>query len=97
MEAVPFPSFPTFEWDDTKRQSNLQKHNIDFVAAAAALLKPHVQVRSDREGETRTLAICPDTHKLIAVVYTMRGETCRIISARAARKHEQREYRQIYG
>ncbi|WP_230059549.1 MULTISPECIES: BrnT family toxin [Agrobacterium] len=30
--------------------------------------------------------------RLIAVVYTMRGETCRIISVRAARKNEQQLY-----
>jgi uncharacterized DUF497 family protein len=33
-----------------------------------------------RRGEVRALAICPESQRLI-VVYTMRGETCRIISA----------------
>ncbi|MDI6835009.1 MAG: BrnT family toxin [Rhizobiaceae bacterium] len=30
--------------------------------------------------------------RLIAVVYTMRGDICRVISARVARPNEQREY-----
>ncbi|MCV3764768.1 BrnT family toxin [Rhizobium sp. TRM95796] len=51
---------------------------------------------SNRGGEARTLAICPDSSRLIAVVYKMRDDICRIISARAARKNEQRAYRQIY-
>ena len=51
---------------------------------------------SERNDEIRTLAICPLTDRLIAVVYTMRGDICRIISARAARKNEQRAYRQVY-
>ncbi|MCQ1855624.1 BrnT family toxin [Neorhizobium galegae] len=32
----------------------------------------------------------------MAVVYTMRGEKCRIISARAARQNEQRLYCDCY-
>ncbi|MCM2498321.1 BrnT family toxin [Neorhizobium galegae] len=43
------------------------------------------------------MAVCPEQRRLIAVVYTMRGEVCRIISARTASKHEQRAYRQIFG
>ena len=87
------------EWDENKRRANLLKHDIDFIraAAAAALQRPHMTITSNREGEARTLAICPDTHKLIAVIDTMVGQACRIISARAARKNEQRAYRQIFG
>ncbi|MGV1846863.1 MULTISPECIES: BrnT family toxin [unclassified Rhizobium] len=56
--------------------------------------EPHIEYGFDREGEVRTVAICTDSGKLIAIVYTMRGEICRIISARAARKNEIREYHQ---
>ncbi len=94
---IDLQEFHEFEWDENKRRANLLKHEIDFIRAASALQKPHVKITSNRDGEARTLAICPDTHKLIAVVYTMRGEACRIISARAARKNEQRAYRQIFG
>ncbi len=97
MQSELAPFFATFEWDENKRRANLLKHDIDFIRAAAALQRPHMKITSNREGEARTLAICPDTQKLIAVVYTMRGEACRIISARAARKNEQRAYRQIFG
>jgi len=86
--------FASHEWDEDKRQSNLRKHGIDFEDAVLALREPHIEYRSDREGEVRTVAICPDSGKLIAIVYTMRGEVCRIISARAARKNEIREYHQ---
>ncbi|WP_454850044.1 BrnT family toxin [Rhizobium binxianense] len=89
--------FSSFEWDEDKRQANILKHGIDFPRAAAALNEPRLEKRSDRNGEVRTLAICPDSLKLIAVIYTMRNESCRIISARAARKNEQKAYRQIFG
>lgn len=88
--------FARFEWDENKRQQNIKKHGIDFPRAAAALEQPHLEKSSDKNGEARTLAICPETHRLIAVVYTMRGEVCRIISARAARKNEQEQYRQLF-
>ncbi|MBW8285529.1 MAG: BrnT family toxin [Rhizobium sp.] len=97
MQSELSPFFATFEWDENKRHANLLKHGIDFIRAASALQQPHVKIMSNRDGEARILAICPDTQKLIAVVYTMRGEACRIISARAARKNEQRAYRQVLG
>ncbi|MBB5276865.1 hypothetical protein HNR26_002943 [Rhizobium rosettiformans] len=86
-----------FEWDENKRRLNVQNHGIDFIDAANALRTgPRLDIESYRNGELRTLSICPDTLKLIAVVFTMRGDLCRIISARTARKDEQRKYRQIY-
>ncbi|MGA1802519.1 BrnT family toxin [Rhizobium sp. HT1-10] len=89
--------FEGFEWDESKRLLNIAKHSIDFIRAANALGQPHIEMPSDKQGEVRTLAICPDSQRLIAVVYTMRGSICRIISARAAHKNERRAYRQIYG
>lgn len=86
----------TFEWDETKRRLNLEKHGIDFPRASMALRGPRLDMQSERNGEIRTLSICPDTRKLLAVVYVMRGVKCRIISARTAHQNEQRRYRQIY-
>lgn len=88
--------FSSFEWDERKRLANIDKHGIDFLDAVTALMRPHAEKRTDRDGEVRILAVCPETERLIAVIYTMRGETCRIISARAARKHEREKYRQIF-
>ncbi|MFQ5730311.1 MAG: BrnT family toxin [Waddliaceae bacterium] len=36
-------------------------------------------------------------NRIIAVVYTPRGDKIRIISARKARKNEERKYRSIQG
>lgn len=88
--------FSRFEWDENKRLKNVEKHGIDFPRAAVALMQPHAEKRSDQNGEVRILAVCPETARLIAIVYTMRGEACRIISARAARDNEKKQYRQLY-
>ncbi|HWU63457.1 MAG TPA: BrnT family toxin [Ensifer sp.] len=94
MQVV-WTEFSRFEWDEDKRISNIAKHGIDFPRAANALMQPHIEKSSDKHGEVRTLAVCSETGRLIAVVYTMRGDACRIISARAARKNEQKQYRQL--
>ena len=86
--------FLSFEWDDAKRAANLQKHGIDFEDAVFALHQFHFEIPVNRHGEARTLAICSDIDRIITVVYTMRGEVCRIISARRAHRHEQRIYHQ---
>jgi len=86
----------SFEWNEQKRVANIAKHGIDFEDAAIALQQPRLEFPSDRNGETRILAICPDTDTLIAVAYTTRDTTCRIISARRARKNEQRLYYEHY-
>jgi uncharacterized protein len=90
-------AFAAFEWDEAKRSQNVVKHGIDFLEAAVALKGSRLEMPSLRNGELRTLAVCSGRTKLISVVYLSRNGVCRIISARAARKNEQREYRQIYG
>ncbi|MCO6185517.1 BrnT family toxin [Rhizobium sp. L1K21] len=88
--------FSSFEWDEGKRLSNIEKHGIDFLTAAVALMQPHLESRTDRNGEVRILAICSESARIIVVIYTMRADTCRIISARAARKHERESYSQVF-
>ena len=84
--------FFAFEWDEAKRLSNVKKHGIDFEDAVIALSGPRFDYPSSRSGEERTVAICLFETKLIAVIYTMRESSCRIISVRAARINEQRAY-----
>ncbi len=53
--------------------------------------------RSDREEEERYITIGELNNHIIAVIYTLRNENIRIISARRARKNEEKEYRSIQG
>ncbi|MFH1796937.1 MAG: BrnT family toxin [Pseudomonadota bacterium] len=66
---------------------------MTFDEAAIALRQPHLEYDSIRSDEHRIVAICPHSNRIIGVVYTRRGDRCRIISARPARENEQREYR----
>lgn len=82
-----------FEWDDDKNRGNRAKHGIDFEEATEVFYGSTLVRRSDRKNEERWVAIGRSERRLIAVVFTKRGSTIRIISARRARKNEEREYR----
>ena len=81
-----------FEWDERKRLEVLKDRGIDFVDAAKVLLGRVHRYRSDRDGETRFVAIGPMEEVLIAIIYTIRGTNLRIITARRAWPNEQRAY-----
>lgn len=92
--AVPFGRF---EWDERKRQRNVERHGIDFEDAARIFEGPILTVRSDRGSEVRYVALGLLDDVEIAVVYTVRSEACRIISARRARQDERKAYHQAFG
>ncbi len=83
-----------FEWDEEKRQINLQKHGIDFLDAAEcfeAAMYVRLDTRRDY-GENRFVAIGLLRSEVVTVVYTMRGETIRLISLRRATRTEKGIY-----
>lgn len=88
-----FESVRAVEWSEQKAETNRRKHGIDFDEAVEALYRPVLIRRSDRNNEERWLAIGETERRVIAVVFTWRGDTLRIISARRARKNEERSYR----
>ncbi|HET7805143.1 MAG TPA: BrnT family toxin [Pseudolabrys sp.] len=83
-----------FEWDNDKRRANIAKHGIDFADAAEVFCDPkQYTLRSRiRSGETRFVSVGTAGGSLIAVVFTWRGNTVRIVSARAARRSERDQY-----
>ncbi len=83
-----------FEWDEAKRQSNIEKHGIDF-AEAVAIFDNYVSMYQDTRadyGEVRYVSIGLLQGVEIAVIHTFRGGKNRIISARKARVKERRMY-----
>ena len=85
-----------YEWDDRKNHANRHKHGIDF-ADAARIFEASVPVfeaedRRRNYGEPRIRAIGMCAEDLLYVVYTPRGDTRRIISARRASRAEERLY-----
>lgn len=90
----------TFEWDVHKAKSNVKKHRVHFEQAAEVFLDAlqlsimdiehsEIEERWVTMGKTKS-------GKLLVVSHTFQEHkedaTIRIISAREATKHEQRQY-----
>jgi uncharacterized DUF497 family protein len=86
------------EWDEAKRAANEVKHGIDFVRAGLLFDgRPTVSFTSPRADEERYLTIGDLDGRLYTVVWTRRGDVIRLISARRARREEEKRYRSLHG
>ncbi len=84
-----------FEWDTEKAAANLNRHGVAFSLATSVFDDPHsIDREDDREdyGEVRRSIVGLVNHMELAVAYTWRGNCIRLISARRATPHEQRNY-----
>lgn len=78
-------------WDPEKRQTNLEKHGLDFVDAVMVLdSKYRLDVKSVRNLELRTqsFAYVFDELAVLTVVHVSRENSMRIISFRPASEIE---------
>ena len=84
-----------FQWDENKAASNHAKHGVSFDVARRvftdAFAVDQIDDRQAYDEERFTLTGIAEGHVLF-VVYTLRGETIRIISARGAEPNEERDY-----
>lgn len=82
------------EWDDNKNRINIQKHGISFATAALVFADEERIEYYDRlhsQDEDRYVVLgC--VQGVLYVVYTMRGEAARLISARLATPTERKIY-----
>ena len=84
-----------FQFDPAKAAGNLRKHEVSFADAEAVFMDALAlhRIDPDAEGEERFVAIgAGSAGHLLVVVYTLRGEAIRLISARRATPVEIRAY-----
>ena len=92
MQESTAPQFD-FEWDEGKRKSTLLKHGIDFLDAARIFDgRPTVHAPSKYPDGDRWIATARLSGRFVSVVYVHRNGRIRIITARRARRNEQREH-----
>lgn len=79
-----------FEWDETKALANKAKHGVSFRSALAVFLDAHAPDRHDKGDHTedRFVTLGLVQGYLLVVVYTLRHDAVRLISAREATRHE---------
>ena len=84
-----------FEWDEAKNTANVVKHGVGFARACGVFKDVFaIEQVDDRRnyGEERYVIIGMAEGRLLSVVYTMRGDALRLISARRATSLEKRRY-----
>lgn len=84
-----------FEWDDKKSNICYLQRGFDFRFAANIFFDPYrITVQDLREdyGESRYVTFGKIENRLFCVVYTLRGDIIRIISARKANSREVKKY-----
>jgi uncharacterized protein len=79
-----------FIWDETKRQTNLQKHGLDFADAEKVFYGPLVLFEDTREGygEQRMIGIGLLDYLVVLMVHVESDDAIRIISMRKADSDE---------
>ena len=79
----------TFEFDETKNQTNLKKHGIDFVEAQLLWNDPRLlEIPAKTEDEPRYLVIGVINNKHWSAVITYREANVRFVSVRRSRTEE---------
>ena len=83
-----------FEWDESKRKTNLRKHGIDFVGIEKLFDGYTVTVEDATMdyGEHRFISLGILEGRTVVVVHTETEEEIRVISVRKATKHEEKSY-----
>ncbi len=79
----------TFELDETKSQTNLEKHGINFIDAQLLWNDPGLlEVPAKTEDEPRYLIVGVINNRHWSAVITYREENIRLISVRRSRTEE---------
>ncbi|PSN20079.1 hypothetical protein C7271_03965 [filamentous cyanobacterium CCP5] len=83
-----------YQWNEDKATANLRKHGVDFADAVSVFSDDlALTIPDERFDEERFVTISLDGFGwFLVLVYTLRGEAIRIISARKATKQERRQY-----
>jgi uncharacterized protein len=86
----------TFEWDPRKALANERKHGVTFDEATTAFEDSFGIVTDDPRhsvSEQRLILLAySEANRLLAVMFTERGDRIRLISARTATRREHRDY-----
>ncbi len=82
------------EWDENKNQLNIRKHGISFQTAALVFADEERIEYLDKlhSQDEERFVVLGCVQGVLYVVYTMRGEYARLISARVATPFERRIY-----
>lgn len=87
-----------FEWDERKNRENIRRRGISFRQAVKIFQGDILEWEDTREdyGEIRMITIGRAERRLLRVIYTKRGNSTRIISARKVDKNDRQKYHNAF-
>lgn len=96
-----FPDITGFQWDEGNSEKNWRGHQVTQLEAEQVFFNRPVLVSSDPKhsaSEVRYFALGrTDADRKLAIVFTLRGSSLRVISARPMSRRERRVYGQAQG
>jgi hypothetical protein len=97
MAALPgFPGVARFQWDEGNADKNWRRHRVTQAQAEQVFFNKPILITSDpghSQTEVRLFALGrSDVGRRLAVVFTIRGDSLRVISARPMSRQERRVY-----
>lgn len=100
MGLIPefLPQVTGFEWDEGNSEKNWRRHGVTQAEAEQVFLNRPLLGAGDPtpvSSEVRYFALGrTDLGRLLAVVFTVRGPSLRVVSARPMSRRERRSYAQ---
>lgn len=87
-----------YQFDEDKRETNIEKHGVDFYDAALIFEGPILRKVDNRKdyGEIRFVALGLVDGEPFTVVYTERNDAIRIISAWRSGESEYERYKNTF-
>lgn len=96
IAAEYFADIEGFEWDDGNADKNWRRHRVSRAEAEQVFLNRPLLVAADvghSSVESRHVALGrTDQDRRLMIVFTLRGASLRIISARPMSRRERRAY-----
>lgn len=96
-----FPGPISFDWDESNIEKNWKKHKVHYREAEEVFSNRQLKLFEDikhSQKENRLIALgSTNQNRLLYIIFTMRNQKIRIISARDQSKKERRLYEKIKG
>ncbi len=97
-ELIDFDSIAGFDWDDGNKQKNWEKHQVDFRECEEVFFNQPLLIYEDAKHSSQEKRFYvlgrSDISRTLFLVFTLRNNKIRVISARDQSKNERKIYEQ---
>jgi len=97
-EVIDFDSIVGFDWDDGNKQKNWEKHQVDFRECEEVFFNQPLLIKEDSKHSSQEKRFYvlgrSDIGRTLFLVFTLRNNKIRVISARGQSKKERKIYEQ---